>query len=134
MTTAILRPSEKPAAKSCVRPLHRVWRRLALRRLGHLKRGRLVISDALGLHELGSLHTAGMHAELVVHDPRFYGCLVFGGILGAVEAYRRGYWESPNLTNLVRLFSRARLAEEEIHILRGILTAVRRRRPGGKVD
>ncbi len=90
---------------------------LALRRLGHLKRGRLVISDALGLHELGSLHTAGMHAELVVHDPRFYGWLVFGGILGAVEAYRRGYWESPHLTNLVRLFSR------NLHLARHLNTA-----------
>ncbi|NIL97946.1 MAG: methyltransferase domain-containing protein [Planctomycetales bacterium] len=91
---------------------------MALRRLNHLQRGRLVISDPWGLYELGSLDTAGMHAELVVHDTRFYGCLVFGGVLGAVEAYRSGYWDSPNLTSLVRLFGR------NLHLARNLNTAL----------
>ncbi|MDH3717224.1 MAG: cyclopropane-fatty-acyl-phospholipid synthase family protein [Planctomycetota bacterium] len=117
MTVSISRTCQKSFVQRPTRLVDRLWRRLALRRLSHLKRGRLMISDQRGLCELGSLTTAGMHAELVVHDPRFYGCLVFGGILGAVEAYQRGYWDSPNLTNLVRLFSR------NLHLARDLNTA-----------
>ncbi|NIP86450.1 MAG: methyltransferase domain-containing protein, partial [Planctomycetales bacterium] len=98
---------QQPTSRSL--PLrHRLWRRLTLRRLSRLRHGRLVISDPLGPHELGTVTAAGLQADLVVRDPRFYRCLVFGGILGAVEAYQRGYWTSSNLTRLVRLFSRNR--------------------------
>ncbi len=39
-----------------------------------------------------------------VRDPRFYTQALFGGTVGAGEAYISGYWHCDNLTDLVRLF------------------------------
>ena len=41
-----------------------------------------------------------------IRDPRFYRRLVFGGSLGAAEAYIRGYWTCDDLVDLVRIFCR----------------------------
>ncbi|MBT8448909.1 MAG: cyclopropane-fatty-acyl-phospholipid synthase family protein, partial [Gammaproteobacteria bacterium] len=46
-----------------------------------------------------------VHAELTVHDAQFYRYLAFGGSVGAAEAYMLGFWSSPNLTNVIRLFA-----------------------------
>jgi len=46
----------------------------------------------------------------VVRDPRFYSAVVFGGSLGAAEAYIDGWWESGDLTAVIRLMARNRPA------------------------
>ena len=43
---------------------------------------------------------------LHVKDSQFYGEVVFGGSIGAGEAYMQGYFECDNLTNLIRLMVR----------------------------
>ncbi len=48
----------------------------------------------------------GLRAELAVHDPRFWRQLATGGSLGAAEAYLAGWWDSPDLTSLVRVMAR----------------------------
>jgi cyclopropane-fatty-acyl-phospholipid synthase len=47
-------------------------------------------------------------AEVVVLDPRFYRAIVFGGAVGAGEAFGEGWWTSPDLTAVVRLLVRNR--------------------------
>lgn len=44
--------------------------------------------------------------EIIVRDARFYRLVTLKGSLGAAEAYRLGYWESPDLTALMQVFAR----------------------------
>lgn len=54
---------------------------------------------------LSSGHSTGLSADITVHDRRFYSQLVFGGGIGASEAYIRGYWESESLTTAMRVLA-----------------------------
>lgn len=48
------------------------------------------------------------HATVLIHvnDPRFYRLVSLRGALGAADAYRKGYWDSDDLTELFRIFAR----------------------------
>lgn len=67
----------------------------------------------LRIHEQGELFQFGQqadHADLVadiyVHDAQLYSDVIFGGSVGAGEAYMSGFWSTPNLTQVTRLFVR----------------------------
>ncbi len=101
----------RPAAVNRVRSsdwVTSVCRSLLHRQLSRLRHGRL------RLHEDGTTATYGqpgdtdLDTELIVDDPAFYADTVLGGSIGAAEAFMRGFWRSPNLTDLVRLFIRNR--------------------------
>lgn len=47
-----------------------------------------------------------IHVSIEVKDTKFYGEVVFGGSIGAGEAYMQGYFDCDNLTNLIRLMVR----------------------------
>lgn len=47
-----------------------------------------------------------IHVKLNILDSRFYGEVVFGGSIGAGEAYMQGYFTCDNLTDLIRLMVR----------------------------
>jgi len=86
--------------------LDRVLRGLVGRRLKGLDRGRLVIDDGGQRREFGRTDGGLPAVRIEIRDPRFYRHLVFGGSLGAAEAYIRGYWTCDDLVGLVRIFSR----------------------------
>lgn len=46
-----------------------------------------------------------VHAEIEIHHPQFYRYITLGGSVGAAEAYMLGYWDSPDLTKVIRLFA-----------------------------
>lgn len=54
----------------------------------------------------GNCQHAELTAALEVTDSRFYWLLLTGGSLGVAEAYLCGYWQSDNLTTLLRIFAR----------------------------
>jgi cyclopropane-fatty-acyl-phospholipid synthase len=67
----------------------------------------------LRIHEQGELFQFGQaadHTDLVadiyVHDAHLYSDVIFGGSVGAGEAYMSGFWSTPNLTQVTRLFVR----------------------------
>jgi len=82
--------------------LDALGRRLVLAQLGRLRRGRLTLVDSGERFEFGTAGP-GPHAVVEVSDPRFFGLTAFGGTVGAAEAYLSGYWNSANLTRVVRL-------------------------------
>lgn len=47
-----------------------------------------------------------LHAEVVVLHPDFYARMLSQGSIGAAEAYIDGWWQTPNLTNVIRFFAR----------------------------
>ena len=93
-------------SKPTRRFLDRVLRGLVWRRLEKLDHGRLVIDDGGQRREFGRSGEGSLAANIEIRDPRFYRHLVFGGSLGAAEAYIRGYWTCDDLVSLVRIFCR----------------------------
>src|SRR5690606_30163629 len=74
-----------------------------LRQLAQLRVGHLVVhmdDEALSFGEPGT----SPHAELRVTDPALWSLLASNGSIGAGEAYVHGYWSSPDLTAVVRVF------------------------------
>ena len=49
---------------------------------------------------------SSLHAEIIVKNPAVYQRIISQGSIGAAEAYVDGWWDSPNLTDLVRVLCR----------------------------
>jgi len=81
-------------------------RRLVWQRLDSLAHSRLTIEDGDQRRTFGESGADFISATVKVHDSRFYRRLIFGGSLGAAEAYIHGFWTCDDLVNLVRLFCR----------------------------
>ncbi|MEQ8207204.1 MAG: cyclopropane-fatty-acyl-phospholipid synthase family protein, partial [Woeseia sp.] len=86
------------------RGLDLLARRKVLARLECLRHGRIVLRESDRSRVLGDRRlSAELAVDITILDPRFYSDVAFGGAIGAAEAYIRGYWESSNLTDVVRL-------------------------------
>ena len=84
--------------------LRSLARRAVRARLEQVRNGQVVVCEN-GRHEtFGSLtDEMPLTTVLTIHDARFYSDVARGGVLGAAEAFMRGYWSSNELTNLVRI-------------------------------
>ena len=83
------------------------WSRaLVHRRLGALRRGHLVLHDALGETVFGDAAAGQAGVRVDVHRQRFYRRTLLGGTLGAAESYMDGDWSASDLTALIRIFVR----------------------------
>ncbi len=100
-----------------------ILRRMVSRRLKSLRGGQIIIHDGAEQLVCGSGGEGLLTAKVRVLDARFYRHLVFGGSLGAAEAYIRGYWECDDLVKLVRIFCRN--AAVSMGLERGPATLVR---------
>jgi cyclopropane-fatty-acyl-phospholipid synthase len=78
-------------------------RRIVLRQLERLDRGKLRLTDGADSYRFGAADRGGIAAHITVSDPRFYSELAFGGSIGGGEAYMHGYWHCDDLVALVRL-------------------------------
>ena len=104
-----MKPSIVPAAaavQGSPQPalLERFAKSALIAQLRKLERGRLRLIDgdtdlAFGRCDAGG----GREATVRVAHPRFYADVVFGGTVGAGEAYINGLWRCDDLTALVRL-------------------------------
>ncbi len=75
----------------------------------------------LRIHEQGEVYLFGQavdHTDLVadiyVLDPQLYCEVAFAGSIGAGESYMSGYWSTPNLTAVTRIFVRNLEALDEM--------------------
>ncbi|MFO8140496.1 MAG: cyclopropane-fatty-acyl-phospholipid synthase family protein [Marinobacter sp.] len=85
----------------------RVSRQLVCHQLSRLGRGQLVVrEDGFEDRVFGDGNGDYPAAELVIHHHTTWRDLVTGGSVGAAEAYVAGDWSSPDLTALLRFFSR----------------------------
>jgi cyclopropane-fatty-acyl-phospholipid synthase len=97
-----------PAPAQRTRRLDGIARTLLHRQLARLSEGELVLVDG-DTRRFGAVKPGfPLSATLVVHDPGFYGDAVFGGSVGAGEAYMAGFWTCSDLTALVRILLRNR--------------------------
>jgi cyclopropane-fatty-acyl-phospholipid synthase len=87
--------------------LDRAARSLVVRAMERLEVGSLVVVEDGTRTTFGEQpDTAAMTAKVTVDDPRFYRALVWGGTLGAGEAYIDGWWRCDDLTTLIRILIR----------------------------
>jgi len=80
-------------------------RKQLLSQLQLLKYGSLVINENGMAHHTQSQNPKWVEAQIIVHDAQFYRFITLGGSVGAAEAYILGYWSSPDLTKVIRLFA-----------------------------
>jgi cyclopropane-fatty-acyl-phospholipid synthase len=106
MTEHII-PAEAPAPRALkVRPLDRFSRGILIKLLSGLERGRLSLVDGAERHTFGRTNARfPIEATLTVHHQRFYGDCLFGGTIGAGEAYMSGFWSADDLTAVIRIFA-----------------------------
>lgn len=103
-TSIALAPKHRIAALSRNQT---IARQLLFKFLSGLETGRLRIHDQGELYEFGQItEQTGLVADIFVYNPNFYADVIFGGSVGAGEAYMSGYWGTPNLTQVMRLFAR----------------------------
>ncbi len=90
-------------AKSRAKWVAKLAKSTMLSKLSQLTLGQLVLIDGEERYTFGNQVRHPLTATIVVHDPRFYGEIAFGGSIGAGEAYMLGYWQADTLTDVIRL-------------------------------
>ena len=87
--------------------ISRVARKLVCHQLSMLGHGKLVVRER-GYDDqvFGDNDQRYPTAELVIHNHSTWRDLVTGGSVGAAESYVAGDWSSPDLTALLRFFTR----------------------------
>ena len=78
-------------------------RRGVLRQLGQLKPGQLLVVED-GERLMFGTPGSAMLGEIHVLDSALWGMVASNGSIGAGEAFIHGYWSSPDLTAVVRVF------------------------------
>lgn len=82
-------------------------RRLLMKLFSRLQWGCLRIHEQGELYQFGqSPEKTDLIADIYVHDAQLYCEVAFSGSIGSGEAYMSGYWSTPNLTAVMRLFVR----------------------------
>jgi cyclopropane-fatty-acyl-phospholipid synthase len=80
-------------------------KRAITHRLSRLNSGSIELQDEAGRAVFGC-DDASAQARILVHSPEFYRKTVLGGGLGFAESYIDGDWDSPDLSELLRVFVR----------------------------
>jgi cyclopropane-fatty-acyl-phospholipid synthase len=81
-------------------------REAVFRMLGALQGGSLTLREGSVRHHFGvEGPKQSLQAEVHIHNPAMYGQMLTGGFIAAGEAYIKGYWSSPALVEVMRLFS-----------------------------
>jgi cyclopropane-fatty-acyl-phospholipid synthase len=77
-------------------------RRLVLTAFGRIRAGSLTLMEGGTAREFG---TGDPRAQLDIHSPKAWPLLLRGS-RGLAESYARGYWDSPDLAQLIRVAAR----------------------------
>lgn len=82
-------------------------KKLVLKWLQHFTQGSLTVEDRGEVYHFGQpAQDADIAAHIIVRHESIYRDVLFNGTVGSGEAYMRGSWETPNLTNVIRLMCR----------------------------
>jgi len=90
-------------------------RKALFSRLQKIATGQLILNEGQTSVIFGeSGDNVKLRASLNIYDHRFYTDIVFGGSIGAGEAYMAGFWSTDDLTQLIRIIILNR------HVLTGL--------------
>lgn len=102
-------PLGKPASALTKPGIFNHWAKALLhRQLAQLQEGEIILHNGKTIH-FGKPHPDfPQPVHLYIQDEEFFADTVFGGSIGAAEAYMAGFWHCSDLVDLVRLLLRNR--------------------------
>lgn len=104
--------------------LNPLYRGMALKALEFVKDGEVRLVDGEMDRTFGVNDAVGdLKAEIVVRHGGFYKALLFGGALGAADAYVQGMWDCEQLTDLMRIVVQNRKVSDGLD--RGVMKALK---------
>ena len=105
--TEMIIPSEATALSELKeRKLDQTARKAVLSLLTKLKHGRITLIEDNQPYSFGEeSSTVSLKANISVHHSQFYGRILFGGSIGAAEAYMEGLWSADDLTMVMRILA-----------------------------
>ena len=105
--TELIIPSEAPVLSQLKeRRLDKIARKAVLSLLNKLQHGRItLIEDGRQLAFGEDASTASLNADINVYHFQFYSRILFGGSIGAAEAYMEGLWSADDLTTVMRILA-----------------------------
>ena len=105
--TELIIPSEAPALSELKeRRLDKIARKSILALLNKLQHGRItIIEEGQQLVFGEDVSTASLKAAINVYHSQFYSRILFGGSIGAAEAYMEGLWSADDLTTVMRILA-----------------------------
>jgi len=102
--------------------LDRLAKKIVRKQLAAIRHGSITVIES-GWHESYGDIDAPLQAIVYVEDPRFYRSLAFRGTLGGAEAYMDGYWQTHDLTAVIRILALNQRALR--HLQRGFARWIR---------
>jgi cyclopropane-fatty-acyl-phospholipid synthase len=114
--TEFIIPAEVPDLNELrERPIDRWARRVILRLLRRLVHGSLTLVENGHHHRFGEKsYRFPLHAVITVHHPQLFTRILFGGSIGAAEAYMQGFWSADDLTVVMRILALNQKAFEDM--------------------
>ena len=114
--TELIIPAEAPDLNELKeRHIDRIARRIFLALLKKLVHGRLtLVENGLQQHFGEKSDRFSLQAVITVYHPQLYTRLLFGGSIGAAEAYMEGFWSADDLTMVVRILAVNQKAFEDM--------------------
>ncbi len=105
--TELIIPSEAPALSELKeRKVDHIARKAVLSLLNKLKQGRITIIEDDQRTPFGDKsNTSSLQADVTVHHSQFYSRILFGGSMGAAEAYMERLWSTDDLTAVMRILA-----------------------------
>lgn len=86
--------------------MDRTYRQLFVKAMQNMPEGHLTLKENNRLVAQCGNPEQDLHAEVNILDPRAYKRLVLGGSVASGETFTEGWWSTPNLTNVIRIFAR----------------------------
>ena len=104
MTNSIVPAEASALEQSKPSRFDQLAKKLFISLLCGLRRGELTIIDGYVCRIFGEKSNQfPLEATITIHHPRFYSSVVFGGSIGASEAFMSGQWSTDDLTTVVRI-------------------------------
>ncbi len=104
------------------------FRSLLFHLLGKLEGGQLTVHEGEQVHRFGVTDPDEytLCGSIIILDASVYADFIRGGSIGAAQAYIDGKWDSPNLTKVIQVFSKAQSITDSIDNKTTWLTKVKR--------
>ena len=104
-----------------------MFRSLVLKGFENIQSGRLKLVEGDTWTVYGNPKST-LVGEIHIHHPSVFGDILFGGGVGAAEAFMRGDWSSPDLTALIQVMARNMRVVSGLE--KGLATAIQPLRRG----
>ena len=80
-------------------------KKILLKLLSKMEHGSITLQEDDQTHQFGDPNS-DLKAHVTINDPKFYWSMLTGGTIAAGECYFNGFWDSPDVTKVIRVLAR----------------------------